>query len=107
MDARHEGLYAEVGRRVRTAREAADLTQEDLARRASLKRTTVTNIEKGRQGVLLHTLVELAAALEIKPIELVPASVPHAGPDVAVRAIEDDQAREWILSTLNAKRSTR
>ncbi|RYD73248.1 MAG: XRE family transcriptional regulator [Verrucomicrobiaceae bacterium] len=107
MEARYQGLYAEVGRRVRNAREAADLTQEDLARRASLKRTTVTNIEKGRQGVLLHTLVELAQALEVKPDELMPNSVPHASADAVLQVIEDDQAREWVLSTLSSKRTAR
>ena len=42
-------FYAEVGRRVRMAREAAGLTQDALADQVELSRTSVTNIEKGRQ----------------------------------------------------------
>jgi transcriptional regulator with XRE-family HTH domain len=67
-------FYAEVGRRVRQARERVGLTQEDLAARVSLSRTSVTNIEKGRQKLLLHTLYGLAAALQVSPVALLPGS---------------------------------
>ena len=65
-------FYAEVGRRVRQAREYAGLTQDALAARVSLSRTSVTNIEKGRQKVLLHTLCGLATALGVAPACLLP-----------------------------------
>lgn len=65
-------FYAEVGRRVRHARERAGLTQDALAGRVSLSRTSVTNIEKGRQKVLLHTLCNLADALGVTPDVLMP-----------------------------------
>jgi transcriptional regulator with XRE-family HTH domain len=65
-------FYAEVGRRVRLARERAGLTQDALAGRVSLSRTSVTNIEKGRQKVLLHTLCSLADALGVAPEVLLP-----------------------------------
>jgi transcriptional regulator with XRE-family HTH domain len=65
-------FYAEVGRRVRLARERAGLTQDVLAGRVALSRTSVTNIEKGRQKVLLHTLCNLADALGVTPEVLMP-----------------------------------
>jgi transcriptional regulator with XRE-family HTH domain len=65
-------FYAEVGRRVRLARERAGLTQDALAARVSLSRTSVTNIEKGRQKVLLHKFCSLAAALGVDPAVLLP-----------------------------------
>lgn len=65
-------FYAEVGRRVRRARERAGLTQDALASRVSLSRTSVTNIEKGRQKVLLHMLCNLADALGVTPEVLMP-----------------------------------
>jgi transcriptional regulator with XRE-family HTH domain len=40
-----------------------------LAEKVSLTRTTVTNIEKGRQQLLVHTLVDIAKALNVS-IEL-------------------------------------
>jgi transcriptional regulator with XRE-family HTH domain len=67
-----EAFYTEVGRRVRLARERAGLTQDALATRVSLSRTSVTNIEKGRQKVLLHTLCGLADALGVAPAVLMP-----------------------------------
>jgi transcriptional regulator with XRE-family HTH domain len=71
-------FYAEVGRRIRVARSRAGLTQDALATRVSLSRTSVTNIEKGRQKVLLHTLCGLAAALGVAPADLLPDAAPSA-----------------------------
>jgi len=68
------GLYEIVGRRVRQARKASRLTQEELASRVSMTRTSVTNIEKGRQKLLLHTLFDLAAAMKIPAVQLIPES---------------------------------
>jgi len=62
-----------VGRRIRATRKAAKLTQEELAERVNLTRTSVTNIEKGRQKLLLHTLVDLAVAMKVPVIQLMPA----------------------------------
>ena len=65
-------LYQIVGRKVKLARKASKLTQEDLASRVSMTRTSVTNIEKGRQKILLHTLFDLAAAMKVPVAQLVP-----------------------------------
>jgi len=65
-------IYEEFGRRLRSARKAANLTQEALAERVGLSRTSITNIEKGRQHVSLHMLFSLANAIGIKPLELLP-----------------------------------
>lgn len=67
-------FYAAVGRRIAKAR-AGRLTQEALAQRATLSRTAIINIEKGRQQILLHTVVEIAQALAIPITEL----LPHGG----------------------------
>jgi transcriptional regulator with XRE-family HTH domain len=71
---KQEGFYSEVGRRVREARQRVGLTQDALAARVSLSQTSVTNIEKGRQKVLLPTLCGLAAALGVPPEMLLPES---------------------------------
>jgi transcriptional regulator with XRE-family HTH domain len=66
-------FYKEVGLRIRQARKKADnLTQEALAVSVGLTRTSLTNIEKGRQKVLLHTFTEIASALGIDPLDLLP-----------------------------------
>lgn len=70
-------FYAEVGRRIREARmpEAAGgrrVSQNELAQAANLTRTSIANIERGRQKVLLHTLVAFAETLSVEPGSLIP-----------------------------------
>lgn len=65
-------LYELFGQRVRNARKACKLTQEELATRVTMTRTSVTNIEKGRQKLLLHTLFDLADALQVPVGHLIP-----------------------------------
>ncbi len=65
-------IYEEFGRGLRSARKAANLTQEALAERVGLSRTSITNIEKGRQHVSLHMLFTLAAAIGVELVELLP-----------------------------------
>ena len=48
------------------------LTQEQLAEQIGLSRTSVTNIERGRQHVVLHQIYEIAAALGLNVEALLP-----------------------------------
>jgi transcriptional regulator with XRE-family HTH domain len=57
---------------VRTARERIGMTQTELAGRLGLSRTSITNIERGRQVVLVHQLLALSVALEISAADLLP-----------------------------------
>ena len=70
----HDNFYQEVGRRIKRARKTRLLTQEALASLISLTRTSITNIEKGRQKILLHTLADLATALRVEYAALLPES---------------------------------
>ena len=47
------------------AREIAGLTQSQIGKACHLTRTSIINIERGRQGVPLHTFVRLCAVLHI------------------------------------------
>lgn len=94
-------LYQMFGSRVRALRERKNVTQEELGRRIDLSRTSIVNIEKGRQRVLLHQVVEIADALDAKPAELLPKASPiEKGPQ-----LRDDVA--LLVESLEAeKRST-
>lgn len=48
------------------------LSQDALAKRVGLSRTSVTNIEKGRQQIPLHALYSFADALGVEPTALLP-----------------------------------
>lgn len=89
-------FYLGVGELIRKARTRAGMTQEQLADRVKLTRTSVTNIEKGRQRLLVHTLIDIAAALEVKPERLLPMH----GEDEEVLAFLDPEARRWIQETV-------
>lgn len=65
-----ESCHIGVGLRIRIIREALDMTQGDLAKRVGLTRVSVTNIEIGRQRLLLHTVEQFAKALGTTPKNL-------------------------------------
>lgn len=67
------GLYRALGRLVRLHRERARLTQDELARRVGMTRTSITNIESGRQKIQIDTLYQVARTLEISPDALLPS----------------------------------
>jgi transcriptional regulator with XRE-family HTH domain len=67
-----DGLYTQFGRLLRDLREEAGLTQDQVAERVKLKRTSITNIERGRQHIALHQLYLLAAAVGKSPSDLLP-----------------------------------
>ena len=65
-------LYISFGELVRKHRARLCLTQEGLGDKIGLSRTSITNIEKGRQHVALHQLFALARALKVPATALLP-----------------------------------
>ena len=59
-----------VGRNVRALREAADLSQSDVAAGAGLSRSSVANLEAGRQNITIGTLQILAQVLHTDAADL-------------------------------------
>lgn len=60
-----DAVYAAFGRCVAYARKHRGLTQADVADRIGLGRSSVANIEAGRQHAPLHVAVDLAWALDV------------------------------------------
>ena len=67
-------FYAALGRQIQ-ARRRGRLTQEELASRLDppLTRAAIANIEAGKQGVLVYTLVQIAHQLGVQLGDLVPS----------------------------------
>jgi transcriptional regulator with XRE-family HTH domain len=61
----------ELGRLIRSNRNGK-MTQAELGEQIGLSRTAVTNIECGRQRLLVDQLVEIADALGVSAAELLP-----------------------------------
>ncbi len=60
-------LYRMIGIRIRQERERRGWTQGELADRVGLGRTSMTNIEAGRQRLLVHQLWQISRVLSIQP----------------------------------------
>lgn len=98
-----EEIYVTVGRRVRTRREQLTMTQDDLARAVDLTRTSISNIEQGRQKIQVHMLYRLAHALGLVPDALLPLTEPTTTPDLTtdpqVLALPPPE-QDWVQRVL-------
>lgn len=65
-------LYEQVGNNIRLARENKGISQEQLAKSVALSRTSIVNIEKGRQRISLHHLMEIAYKTDSEINKLLP-----------------------------------
>lgn len=65
-------LYSAVGKKIRSHRTDKGFSQEQIAEAVHLTRTSIVNIEKGRQRTPLHLLFAIARFLHIEPTSLIP-----------------------------------
>ncbi|MBM7129638.1 helix-turn-helix domain-containing protein [Dyella mobilis] len=63
----HSKEAKKFGDTVRRMREAAGISQEELAARCGLHRTYVGSVERGERNISLANIVRLARALHAKP----------------------------------------
>lgn len=99
-------IYLEFGVRVRKSRIAVELTQEALGERVGLSRTSITNIESGRQKILLHQFFLLAEALSVRPQALLPTAQPKKQIGQIERALPKDlnrKDRDFILRMIESE----
>lgn len=65
-------LYSFIGEQLKSHREKQGLTQGDLAGLVRLERTSITNIEGGKQKLPIHVLYGVCKALSIAPSDVLP-----------------------------------
>lgn len=68
-------FYRQIGEAIRQERKVRGLSQDDLAKLVGLTRTSLTNIESGRQHPPLHTFCEIVEQLGVDFTKLLPRSV--------------------------------
>jgi transcriptional regulator with XRE-family HTH domain len=99
-------VYSGVASRIKACREKSGLRQDDLALRVGLSRGSIANIETGRQKMLLHTLIDIARALNVPAVYLF-AGVDSSGPDplrdLEIRTLqereeENRRMKKWIAN---------
>ena len=100
-----DAFYSNLGRRLKAVRKRANLTQAALAERVGLTRTSIANVETGRQRILTHTLCQIALSLGVEPSELLPPLKDvDREPDIAetLRAQgQDDETIKWAAEAAN------
>ena len=67
-----------IGSRIKSARERAGLTQEDLAAELDMSPTHISVLERGRKAPKLETLVNIANALHVSTDMLLQDVVEYA-----------------------------
>jgi transcriptional regulator with XRE-family HTH domain len=67
-----EPEYRRIGEILRRLRRERDLSQETLAASCCISRSALANIESGQQRLAVHQLLQLARALHVPPIALLP-----------------------------------
>jgi DNA-binding XRE family transcriptional regulator len=104
MTEKDHQFYKAFGIRLARARRRSKLKQETLAIAVGLSRTSITNIERGRQPVQLHLATELAKILNVNVTMLLPDAV--VTPEVPSRAqldTMDATKRRWVERILTRK----
>jgi transcriptional regulator with XRE-family HTH domain len=96
----NEFLYQVIGERIQAMRKMHNLTQEKLSESIHKSRSSIAQIESGRQKVSLELLYEIAQALKCSIHELLPDEKNlQVDPDSANRI--SHQAQAQVLEMLN------
>lgn len=72
MKALENKFKQDMGARIRQIRKLRGLNQDELAAGIHLPRTSLVNMEKGRQGVTAATIYHLCQFLKISPADIFP-----------------------------------
>jgi transcriptional regulator with XRE-family HTH domain len=92
-DSAQQTFYKALGARIREIRRGK-LSQEQLAKAANLSRTSIVNIESGRQKLLVHNLFQISKALKVLPTELLATLEPSSARIPQIDA--SSEAAEWV-----------
>ena len=101
-----EAFYEILGSNIQGARDRLKMTQTQLglALMPPSTRASIANIENGKQRVLVHTLVQLARALETKVEKLIPSEAPAGQPTLS--DVEDELKRKLNLAAPQLRKLT-
>lgn len=99
----------EIGKRIRTLREAKGLSQGDIEKRSGLLRSYISRVEGGYTAPSLSTMEKFAKALEVEPYQLLFRGSGHpTAPRIPPQASQSKSLRKLIklfenMSTPNRK----
>lgn len=78
MPKTHSAAAAEIGRRIRVARQELGISLEDLGHLSGINWTTIGRIERGASSPTAESIIRIAGALEIDPGAFLTGITPDA-----------------------------
>lgn len=101
---KEDKFYLDLGKIIKKARINLHLTQQQLADLLGLNRTSITNIELGKQKILAHMLVDFAFQLKVPIDNLLPKQLLKSEETKIDNLIKKDDSpknREFLESVLD------
>ena len=97
-------LCAEFGARIRAARKKAGLTPQALGHLVGLSRSSIVNLEVGRQRAPVHVVWNLTQALGVSVADLLPDPQVRGSSKPAVNRVLKQEPRLSHMSSGSARR---
>ncbi|WP_186136211.1 helix-turn-helix domain-containing protein [Burkholderia gladioli] len=93
-------FYEKLGARIKARREEIHLRQAELAESIGLSRTSVTNIERGRQRLFLDQFADICRVLKVAPSQMIPDPASQDSERLATRSasIGPASVRKFLAS---------
>lgn len=97
-----DGIYKIIGERIRARRSQIGLTQVELGQKVRLTRSSIANIESGRQRAMIHTIMQIANAIDIDVSELFPTPEIEASDNRFSDALtgQPESTRDFVRSVV-------
>jgi transcriptional regulator with XRE-family HTH domain len=92
-------LYIRLGERIKSARENKGFNQLAFATLLGLSRSSVVNIEKGRQRPSIHLLYEISEITKVNFDKLIRDLLPPKN------SLEDSKLKDTISESISSKKS--
>jgi transcriptional regulator with XRE-family HTH domain len=103
-------FYRHLGAKIREFRNQRKLSQDELAKLVGLARTSLTNIEQGRQHPPLHIFCEIVEQLRVDISELLPSQTAiHEPTDLISLAgvqVRGDNELAFIETAIKGEKTT-
>lgn len=95
-----DGFYKKIGENIKAKRRERGLSQEGLAKAVGLKRPSMSNIEKGRQNILLHTFCDIVDTLGASANTLLPERQPVEPMQMPDLTSYSKEVREFVEAAI-------
>lgn len=107
-------LYEELGARIKNGRLAQGYKQEAFASLLKISRSSLVNIEQGRQHPPLHNLYEIARLIKVRLEDLLPPMIDetqgnddiHFESEVKLMSAGNSEVQQKLMAFIKTQQST-